>query len=125
MPHEVTSYAADNRTFNAAACRRITWESECYGGNTEKSWNQKRFFHEFLLVQVLKPLTCPLVPARGHVFIFGRGSPCPKRLPPSPALTGRSGANRSHCASPKISRINAAVSVGSPESDFPQNGNPL
>jgi hypothetical protein len=53
MPHEVTSYAADNRTFNAAACVRIAWESECHGGNTEEARNQKRFFHEFLLVQAL------------------------------------------------------------------------
>jgi hypothetical protein len=53
MPKEVTSYAADNRTFNAAACLRITWESECHGGNTEEARNQKRFFHEFLLVRAL------------------------------------------------------------------------
>jgi hypothetical protein len=53
MPQKVTSYAADDRTFNAAACLRITWESECHGGNTEEAWNQKRFFHEFLLVQAL------------------------------------------------------------------------
>jgi hypothetical protein len=53
MPQEVTSYAADNRTFNAAACLRIAWESECHGGNTEEARNQKRFFHEFLLVQGL------------------------------------------------------------------------
>jgi hypothetical protein len=36
MPHEVTSYAADYRT----ACLR-------------EARNQKRFFHKFLLVQVL------------------------------------------------------------------------
>jgi hypothetical protein len=53
MPQEVTSYASDNRTFNAAACVRITWESECHGGHTEEARNQKRFFHEFLLVQSL------------------------------------------------------------------------
>ena len=77
MPHEVTSYAADYRAFNAAACLRVAWESECHGGNTEKTRNQNRFFHKFLLVQALKPLRCPLVPARWHVFIFGRGSPTP------------------------------------------------
>jgi hypothetical protein len=53
MPQEVTSYAADNRTFNAAACLRLTWESECHGGNTEEARNQKRLFHEFLRVQSL------------------------------------------------------------------------
>src|ERR1700736_2078884 len=53
VPQEVTSYAADNRAFNAAACLRITWESERHDGNTEKARNQKRFFHEFLLVQAL------------------------------------------------------------------------
>jgi hypothetical protein len=53
MPHEVTSYAADYRTFNAAACLRVACESECHGGNTEKTRNQKRFFHEFLLVRAL------------------------------------------------------------------------
>jgi hypothetical protein len=39
MPHEVTSYAADYRAFNAAACLRVAWESECHGGNTEKTRN--------------------------------------------------------------------------------------
>jgi hypothetical protein len=53
MPQEVTGHAADNRTFNAAACLRIAWESECHGGNTEEARNQKRSFHEFLLVQAL------------------------------------------------------------------------
>jgi hypothetical protein len=28
-------------------------ESECHGGNREEARNQKRFFHEFLLVQAL------------------------------------------------------------------------
>jgi hypothetical protein len=53
MPQEVTSYAADNRAFNAAACLRITWESECHSGNTKEARNQKRSFHECLLVQTL------------------------------------------------------------------------
>ncbi|MGH6847169.1 MAG: hypothetical protein ACREC0_06965 [Methylocella sp.] len=53
MPHEVTSYAADNRTFNATGCLRISWENERKGRNTEETRNQKRFIHEFLLVQAL------------------------------------------------------------------------
>ncbi len=44
MPQEVTSYAADNRTFNAAACVRITWETECHGSNTEEPRNINAFF---------------------------------------------------------------------------------
>jgi hypothetical protein len=53
VPHEVPSYAADNRTFYAAACLRIIWESECHGGKAEEARNQKRLFHEFLLLQAL------------------------------------------------------------------------
>jgi hypothetical protein len=53
MPREVTSYSADDCTFNAATCLRVAWESECHGGNTEETRNQKRFFHAFLLVQAL------------------------------------------------------------------------
>jgi len=53
MPHQVTSYAADYRTFDAAARLRIAWISKCHGGNTKEARNQKRFFHEFLLVQAL------------------------------------------------------------------------
>jgi hypothetical protein len=53
VPHEVPSYAADNRTFYAAACVRIIWESERRGGKAQDARNQKRFFHEFLLLQAL------------------------------------------------------------------------
>jgi hypothetical protein len=63
MPHEVPRYAADNRTFYAAACLRIIWESECHGGKAEEARSQKRPFHEFLLFQALKPLRCTLVHA--------------------------------------------------------------
>lgn len=44
MPHEVPSYAADYRTFNAAACLRVAWESECHGGKTEKTGIKNAFF---------------------------------------------------------------------------------
>ena len=53
VPHEVTSYAAHNRTFNATACLYISWESERNGRKTEEARNQKRLFHEFLLVPAL------------------------------------------------------------------------
>jgi hypothetical protein len=44
MPHEVPRYAADNRTFYAAACLRIIWESECHSGKAEEAGIKSAFF---------------------------------------------------------------------------------